>query len=76
MITKKIGPSWRIELPGGELVGWYMSEFHAKRGIEKRIREGALTPTPAEIAEAATGIGATPWELPGVPLYREPTEGC
>jgi hypothetical protein len=35
----KVDTSWRIQVDGSELVGWYMTERQAQAGIAKRIRE-------------------------------------
>lgn len=39
MEAVKIRTSWRIKLPSGDLVGWYMTQEQAERGIAKRLRE-------------------------------------
>ena len=39
MQAVKVRTSWRIKLESGELIGWYMTQEQAERGIAKRLRE-------------------------------------
>ena len=32
------GKSWRIEMPDGQLVGWYLTKKQAEAGIAKKER--------------------------------------